>query len=71
LPTKVTKVGGVALALQLTEVGLELRLQRHRREFPDAGTEELDAIARRWYRVRPGAEHGDVAGPIRVRAVAP
>ena len=32
----VPQVDGVALALELTDLGLRMRLQRYRREHPDA-----------------------------------
>ena len=63
----VRRSDGVALAFELTEMGVRLRLQRHRREFPDASPEDLARLARAWYRSRPGAEDGDIAGSVRVR----
>lgn len=58
---------GLSIALELTAFGLEVRLERFRREHPDATEDDLAAVARQFYRHRPGAEHGDVSGPTRIR----
>lgn len=57
----------LAIAFELTEFGCEIRLQRHRREHPDATDDELSAVARAWFAERPGAAQGDVAGSVRLR----
>jgi hypothetical protein len=53
---------GLRLALELTELGLDLRLQRFRREHPDATEAEVEAVARAWLLDRPGAPLGDAPG---------
>lgn len=62
---------GVALALDLTETGHRLRLQRHRRENPMATAQELAAVSAEWYGTRPGAEHGDMVGRVRPQPPRP
>lgn len=66
-PGTIPQADRLAVALDLTQAGLELRLQRHRREHPDATPEELDAVAREWWSDRSGAPDGDASGPFRVR----
>lgn len=57
----------LVMALQMTEMGLQMRLQRHRREHPDATQDDLDRVAQEWRQARPGAPSGDAAGPFQVR----
>lgn len=52
----------LAVALELTSLGAELRAQRHRREHPDATEEEVEAAVAAWLAHRPGAEFGDAEG---------
>lgn len=52
----------LALALEFTSLGAELRAQRHRREHPDATEEEVEATVAAWLAHRPGAEFGDAEG---------
>lgn len=58
---------GLTIALELTAFGVEMRLERHRREHPGATESELAEVERQFYRYRPGAEHGDVSGATRIR----
>ena len=55
-------VSGLALALELTDLGQRLRTQRFRREHPDATDDEVEAFTRAWLMARPGAPHGDSPG---------
>lgn len=55
------------MALQMAEMGLQFRLQRHRREHPGATQEDLDRVAREWWQTRSDSLPGDAAGPFRVR----
>jgi len=59
------------LALDLFEAGVDLMRQNLRRAHPSASREQLDALLAEWLRTRPGAEHGDVAGAIRLRVDPP
>lgn len=59
---------GLALAFELTDLGMRLRVQRHRREHPEASHEELEAVAQRWLLDRPGAPFGDAEGTPRTVA---
>lgn len=51
--------------VDLWATGLTLRRQAIRRDRPDASEAEVDALLRAWLQERPGAEHGDGAGPDR------
>jgi hypothetical protein len=55
-------VAGLALALELTDLGLRLRAQRFRREHPTASEDEVEAFVRQWLLDRPGAPYGDAPG---------
>lgn len=55
------------LAFDLFEAGVAMHRQTLRRRYPDADDAEIDRRLDAWLIERPGAEHGDVAGPIRVR----
>lgn len=59
---------GLAIAFELTAFGLEVRLERHRREHPGATEADLAEVERQFYRHRPGAEHGDVSGQTKIRS---
>lgn len=50
------------IALDLFNFGVDMMLQKLRREIPDATEEELQARLVDWLQDRPGAEHGDAAG---------
>jgi len=52
----------MAIAIELTELGRELRAQRHRREHPDATEEEVAEVVGLWMGERPGAPDGDAVG---------
>jgi hypothetical protein len=51
----------------LYQTAKDLMEQNLRRRHPDAGEEEIARRLRAWLHHRPGAEHGDVSGPFRVR----
>lgn len=59
------------IASDLFEAGVALHRQTLRRRHPDADEAEITRRLRAWLLERPGAEHGDVAGPIRVRPLPP
>lgn len=52
----------LALALELSETGIQMRAQRFRREHPDASDTEVDSFMRAWLHDRPGAPDGDSSG---------
>lgn len=49
---------------ELQELGERAFVHKLKEQRPDITPEELRAEINRWYRIRPGAEHGD--GPGRV-----
>jgi hypothetical protein len=51
----------------LYQTAKDLMKQNLCRRHPDASEEEIARRLRAWLHHRPGAEHGDVSGPIRVR----
>lgn len=53
---------GLAVALELFELGRALRGQRHRREFPNATESEVEVVVHAWEVDRPGAPFGDAIG---------
>lgn len=53
---------GLALALELTDLGVRLREQRYRREHPGATDDAVARFLAGWMAQRPGAPHGDSAG---------
>ncbi|MDZ7732580.1 MAG: hypothetical protein U5R31_05185 [Acidimicrobiia bacterium] len=53
---------GVVTAIALTDLGLRLLAQRHRREHPEASEDEVEAAVRVWLLERPGAPDGDAVG---------
>lgn len=53
---------GVALAIELTELGASMREQRYRREHPEASESEVGDFMREWMLDRPGAPYGDADG---------
>lgn len=55
------------LAFDLFEAGLDMHRQTLRRRYPEADEAEIERHIGLWLLDRPGAEHGDVSGPIRVR----
>lgn len=52
-------VNGLQIALELTELGAQLRAQRHRREHPDASGEEVDKVVAGWLSDHSRAPDGD------------
>lgn len=59
------------LAFDLFEAGLDMYRQTLRRRHPRADDAEIERRVDAWLLERPGAEFGDVAGPIRVRPLSP
>lgn len=55
-------VEGLALALELTEMGSRLNAQRFRREHPDATEADVEQAINVWWLDRPGAPIGDGPG---------
>ncbi len=53
---------GMAVAIELLELALLMRAERHRREHPEATEEEVAAVVQAWKVDRPGAPHGDSNG---------
>jgi hypothetical protein len=53
--------------LDLYQTAKDLMRQNLRRRHPNASDEEIAVRLRAWLHHRPGAEHGDVSGPVRVR----
>lgn len=51
----------------LYQTAKDVMRQNLRRRYPEASEEEIAERMRAWLLHRPGAEHGDVSGPIRVR----
>lgn len=51
------------VALDLHDLGERMMRHRLRRERPQISDAELEDAVRAWLRERPGAEHGDAAGP--------
>jgi hypothetical protein len=51
----------------LYQTAKDLMQQNLRRRHPGASQEELAERLRDWLHHRPGAEHGDVSGPVRIR----
>jgi hypothetical protein len=51
----------------LYQTAKDLMQQNLRRRYPEASEEEIAERLRAWLHHRPGAEHGDVSGPVRVR----
>lgn len=52
----------LTVALDLFETGVALMRQNLRRQFPDAGDQDIDRRLQDWLRHRPGAEQGDADG---------
>ena len=55
-------VEGLALALELSEAGMQMRELRYRREHPAATDAEVEEFMRAWLHERPGAPDGDSVG---------
>jgi len=55
------------IAFDLHEAGVQMRLQRFRRENPDATAHDEAVFLRRWYAESRDAVDGDTAGPVRRR----
>lgn len=55
---------GMAVAIELLELALLMRGERHRREHPEATEEEVAAVVQAWKVDRPGAPNGDAIGRV-------
>lgn len=53
--------------LELFDAGVEIKRENLCREDPAASDEEIEVRLRAWLSHRPGAEHGDVSGDVRLR----
>jgi hypothetical protein len=62
---------GLETALQLFELAVDMLRARLRRERPGISDAEVEEAVRAWVRHRPGAEHGDCAGPPATRLREP
>ena len=51
-------------ALDLADVGIEMRRMQLRRQYPQASEAEISKLLGAWLRERPGAEFGDSPGRI-------
>lgn len=65
-PERDTKVLAQQM-FDLYQTAKDLMEQNLRRRHPEASEEEIAPRLRAWLHHRPGAEHGDVSGPVRVR----
>ena len=54
----------------LYQTAKDLMRQNLRRRHPDASEAEIADRLRAWLHHRPGAEQGDVSGPVRVRQLS-
>jgi hypothetical protein len=55
------------LALEMFEFGVRMQRMRLQRNHPDLDDVQIDDLMREWMLDRPGAEHGDCAGPVSLR----
>lgn len=53
---------GLQIALDLAELGAEMRAQRHRREHPNASDDEVAEVVAAWWSDRSQAPDGDAEG---------
>jgi hypothetical protein len=52
------------MALELSDLGIEMYRARLRRENPTMSDDELERAVTEWLHHRPGAEHGDGVGRV-------
>jgi len=52
------------MAVEMVELGAQLRAQRHRREQPDATEDEVRDVVLAWLSERPMAPDGDAVGRV-------
>jgi hypothetical protein len=62
-------IARVKTAFDLNEAAEALMRQNLRRRFPQESQEQIELRLLAWLRDRPGAEHGDAGGPVRVRCI--
>lgn len=60
-------IARVQRAFDLNETAEALMRQNLRRRFPRETEDQIELRLLEWLRDRPGAEHGDASGPVRVR----
>ncbi len=53
---------GMLIAMELAEMGANIRGERFRREHPGADEAEVRACIQAWWLERPGAPFGDAVG---------
>lgn len=63
-PVEEAPENGMAVAIELLELALLMRGERHRREHPDATEEEVAAVVQAWKVDRPDAPNGDAVGRV-------
>jgi hypothetical protein len=62
-------ISRVQAAFDLNEAAEALMRQNLRRRFPLESQDQIELRLSAWLRDRPGAEHGDAGGPVRVRRI--
>jgi hypothetical protein len=62
-------IARVRTAFELNEAAEAIMRQNLRRRFPQDSEEQIELRLSAWLQDRPGAEHGDAAGPVRVRRI--
>lgn len=62
-------IARVQAAFDLNEMAEAMMRQNLRRRFPGESEEEIELRVLAWLQDRPGAEHGDAGGPVRVRRI--
>lgn len=60
-------IARVQATFDLYETAEALMRQNLRRRFPRETDEQIERRILAWLQDRPGAEHGDASGPVRVR----
>ena len=54
----------IRTTLDLTALGEQMLRARLRRTHPECTEASVDVAVAAWYATRPGAEHGDLPGPV-------
>jgi hypothetical protein len=60
-------INRVQTTFDLYEAAEAMMRQNLRRRFPEESPEQIELRVLAWLCDRPGAEHGDAGGPVRVR----
>jgi hypothetical protein len=66
-PRPLTPAEKLRVAFGLFDAGVALMRAQLVRRHPRASPDEIERLLQEWLLTRPGAEHGDVAGRVRVR----